>query len=573
MDGARRQSREIKNRCGLISSGASLFCLCLAAALGYAIGGKSAGEPESPAGGTLESSAFTAASDAPEALRMPNILLIIGDDHAAWTLGSMGDPRRATPNLDRLASQGVLFERAYCNAPVCTPSRQSLITGKLPHAVGVTQLMTALPDGAATLGVLAARRGYETVAIGKMHFNGPSRHGFARRVDLGEWERWLKENPPPEGDHRRPWHPFVDPARLWLNADCLDAGLPAKAMSSSFFIERAAREFRASRKTPFAMVVGFYEPHSPFRFPTEWTGRYSPAGFSVPELTAFERREQPEVFADLTTGEIRGIQAAYFTSLSFLDHQIGRLMDALDSSGLAHDTIVVYVGDNGYLLGQHGRFEKHCFYEQAVRVPLIIRWPGQIAAGRRVNDLVEMVDVLPTVLALAGLPRPEDPHGIDLSPLLRGEPNARGRDVVYSEYTENEEAMVRDDRYKLIVGSGARLREDGYKTRNPLPLPGPYFRLYDEQRDPGETHDLSAEPALAAVRERLLERMYERMKATSTGEHAIPAGLARLDAIAWRLKPRDPRPPGEPKKLALPALLKPTARTGDAKPAVKPSGP
>ncbi len=493
----------------------------------------------------------------------PNILLIIADDHAAWTLGSMGDPRKATPNLDRLARQGVLFERAYCNSPLCTPSRQSLITGQLPHQVGVTQLTTPLPEDAITLGSWAQRLGYETVAIGKMHFNDTSRHGFERRVDLQDWERHLHENPPPEGDHRRPWRPFNDPAKLWLNADCLDAGLPAQAMSSAFFIERAARDFHHTRRTPFAMVVGFYEPHSPFRFPTEWVGRYSASDFPVPAVAEFDRREQPAVFANLTPRDIRGVQAAYFTSLSFLDDQVGGLLNALDSAGLANQTIVVYVGDNGYLLGQHGRFEKHCFYEQAVRVPLIIRWPGQIPAGRRVRDMVELVDVLPTVLALAGLPRPVGRHGIDLGPLLRGQPGARGRDVVYGEYPENEEAMVRDDRYKLLVGTGARLREDGYATRNPTPPPGPYLRLYDEQSDPGEDHDLSSTPGLITVRDRLLNRMYERMLATSTGSAAIPAGLSRIEAIHWRLKPRDQ---GRPVRTPAPREGQPSAR-------IKRSGP
>lgn len=529
MEAPKQWFRGIRNRCGLISG---VACLAVSGVIALALGSSGATIPrENPT---------PPAGSRPEAARssLPNILLIIGDDHAAWTMGSMGDPRKATPNLDRLASQGVLFERAYCNSPVCTPSRQSLITGKLPHQVGVTQLPTALPRASVTLGRWVGRLGYETIAIGKMHFNGPSNHGFARRVDLENWEQRLRDDPPREGDHRRPWKPFRDPARLWLNADCLACGLPARAMSSAFFIDRAAREFHQNRDVPFAMVVGFYEPHSPFRFPTEWTGRYSPKQFPVPEVSDRDRREQPTVFADLTPDEIRGIQAAYFTSLSFLDDQVGKLMAALDSSGLANHTIVVYVGDNGYMLGQHGRFEKHCFYEQAVRVPLIIRWPGHIAAGRRVQGMVELVDVLPTVLALAGLPRPEGLHGLDQSPLAMGNPGARGREVVYSEYTENEEAMVRDDRYKLIVGSGARLREDGYKTQNPLP--GPYLRLHDEHDDPGETHDLSSTPALAAVRERLIKSMYDRMMATSTGREAIPAGLSPMDAIYWRLKPRDP---------------------------------
>ena len=130
----------------------------------------------------------------------PNLLVIVADDHAAWTLGSDGDPNRATPNLDALARQGTLFQRAYCNSPVCTPSRQSLITGKLPHSIGVTQLSTRLSDDVLTIGQWLRDRNYATIAIGKMHFNGPSKHGFDVRIDTPEWERSLREHRPRGGD-------------------------------------------------------------------------------------------------------------------------------------------------------------------------------------------------------------------------------------------------------------------------------------------------------------------------------------------------------------------------------------
>src|SRR5262249_49079069 len=151
--------------------------------------------------------------------------------------------------------------------------------------------------------------------------------------------------------------------------------------------------------------------------------------------------------------------------------------DGLEASGLAENTIVVYVGDNGYMLGQHGRFEKHVLYEPAVRVPLVMRWPGRLPAGREVEEMVEMGDIFPTLMGLAGQPSPHGLQGTSLVGLVKGEAGAKGRDVVFSEYLENEEAMVRTERYKLIVGTGGRHRQDGYATANPLP--GPYERLYD----------------------------------------------------------------------------------------------
>ena len=372
----------------------------------------------------------------------PNLLLIVADDHAAWTLGIDGDPRRATPNLDALARQGTLFSRAYCNSPVCTPSRQSLITGKLPHAIGVTQLPTRLSDDVLTLGEWLRDLKYATAAIGKMHFNGPSKHGFGLRIDTADWEKSLRKRGPRGRDERRPWRPMVDPARVWLNADARAMGLPAESMQSTFFVDRAIEFLMENRARPFALVVSFYEPHSPFHFPDGWAQRFRPGQFSVFPISEADRRQQPEIFASLGEHDVRGIQAAYFASLSFVDSRIGRLIEAVDRMGLTERTLAVYVGDNGYMLGQHGRFEKHCFFEQAVRIPMIMRWPGHIESGRRVRDLVEMVDLMPTVLHLMNLPVPPDLQGIDLVPLLEKRPGASADDVVFSEYLENEEAMV-----------------------------------------------------------------------------------------------------------------------------------
>jgi choline-sulfatase len=480
------------------------------------------------------------------AAKGPNLLLIIADDHGGGTLGIEGDPRRATPNLDALAAQGVLFQRAYCNSPLCTPSRQSLITGRLPHATGVTQLATALPDDVLTVGQWLSEQYYQTLAIGKMHFNAPSTHGFAVRVDSPDWHRRLRTHPPPGGDHRRPWRPFQEPARGWLNADCHSTGLPLESMRSSFFVDCAIDHLRRKHDRPFAMVVSFYEPHCPFDFPDEWQGRYQPGQFSVPPVSDEDRRAQPAVFASLTPRDFQGIQAAYYSSLSFVDYQVGRLMQTLRETGLADQTIVVYVGDNGYMLGQHGRFEKHCFFEPAVRVPLIMRWPGQLPSNRRVSDLVELVDIVPTLLHLMQVPAPAGLQGLDLVPLLQGKPGAKAHDVVFSEYLENEEAMVRSERYKLIVGTGRRARQDGYHTAPRNRLRSPYVRLYDVIADPGETNDLSTDPSLAAVKDQLLQRMHERLTETRAGLEPIPPGLSRMDTIHWCLVPRDRGPGPQP---------------------------
>jgi arylsulfatase A-like enzyme len=471
--------------------------------------------------------------------RGPNILILVGDDHAGGLLGIDGDPRQATPRLDEFAKQGVRFDRAYCNSPVCTASRQSFITGRLPHAVGVTRLTTPLPDDAVTLGDWLGDLGYDTAAIGKMHFNGPSKHGFATRLDTPDWAAWLRKHPPEGGDHRRPWRPFQDPASVWLNARGESFGLPSASMESSYLVDRAAEfiERHKDRSRPFALVVGFPEPHSPFKFPDGWKKRFQPDQFTAPAISEFDRLHQPKVFVPLKPDEVKGIQASYFNSLSFLDHQVGRVLDALKASGLGDDTIVVYLGDNGYMLGQHGRFEKHCSYESAVRVPLILRWPGHLPAGRQVTELVELVDLLPTLLGLASLPLPPDIHGRSLKGLAVGEPGAKGREVVVSEYLENEEAMVRSSRYKLVVSTGARRRLDGYETTNPLP--GPSERLYDLEADPAETTDLRGRPDLAPIVNDLRKKLLERLATTRGTRPAVPPGLSEAEALRWCLVPQD----------------------------------
>jgi choline-sulfatase len=469
--------------------------------------------------------------------RAPNLLLIVADDQSGLALGAAADPRGATPNLDALARQGVYFARAYCNSPLCTPSRQSFITGLLPHAVGVTRLETPLPSTALTLGQWLSVLGYRTAAVGKMHFNSRARHGFDIRIDSDDWLANVRDHPPTGGGRLRPWRPFVDRPQEWLNARCQDAGMAAEDMESTYFVNQAIAYMNHNRDRPFALVVGFYEPHAPFRFPREWLGRYRPMQFSTPPVSARDRYEQPRVFRELTEDDFRGIQAAYYASLSFMDEQIGRLVRSLDEMGLGEHTLVVFLSDNGYLLGQHGRVEKNCFYEPAVRVPLILRWPGRLPAGKNHPELVELVDVFPTVCRLLSVPTPRPMHGIDLVSLIDGKPGASGRQTVFSEYTENEEAMIRSKRYKLIVGSGRRERKDRLETGNPLS--GPYQRLFDLQRDPDETTDLADDPRFADILADLLHTLHERLVSTREGLEPVPTGLSPLEAIYWCLTPRD----------------------------------
>lgn len=470
----------------------------------------------------------------------PNILVLIADDHAAHVYGAYGNDKAETPNLDRLAEQGVRFDRAYVNCPFCTASRQSLLTGKLPHSIGVTRLRTPLPEEAVTLADVFIDEGYRTAAFGKMHFNSNLHHGFEKRLDHAEHRAALKEHPPrpiPDGiEVLPPWKPFQDPARVWLNGMYVPYAAYDEDMPGTWFARKAEEFIQEESDRPFLLFVSFYEPHSPFHFPIEYRNRFDPDSFAVPLKGPEDDWQVPEIFRDLTPDEIRRINASYYTSTAFMDKNVGLVLDALEASGKADKTLVVYFGDHGYSLGHHGRIEKHTFYEESVRAPLVFRFPDGSRAGSVVDEQIEFLDLFPTLTEFAGVPNPEGIEGNSLLPLLRGESD-QGREYVFSEQTTTEEAMVRTKRYKYIYTSGKRERDDGYKTG--LPLTGRKRILFDTVEDPGEFHNLADDPAHHPIVLELEGEMLRRIASTYPPERGVPsADLFGADALDWYLQVR-----------------------------------
>jgi choline-sulfatase len=294
---------------------------------------------------------------------------------------------------------------------------------------------------------------------------------------------------------------MYDPASVWLNSACLPYA-PDAEMPDSFFSRLAAEFLGQDRSKPFFLWIGFYVTHSPFRFPIEFRGRFNPSSFSVPEISQEDEDRIPLVFRDLTDAEKRGIIAAYYTSVEYLDRNVGLILDALDRSMHAEDTLVIFNSDHGYLLAQHGLFEKHCCFEEAVRSALIMRMSGAIEPGCSSDALLELIDVVPTILELCGVDLPTNIQGKSLVPLLRGE-TTRHRDHVISEYADNAEAMVRTEGWKLIYSAGNRRRRDGYALESPTP--GRSVRLYDLELDPREMKSCAASPENSAIVDELNE--------------------------------------------------------------------
>ena len=465
--------------------------------------------------------------------RKPNFVFILADDHAGYVLGVDGNRLARTPHLDAFSRESVRFSRHFCNSPVCTPSRQSLFTGQMPHSAGVTRLPTPLAEDKPTLAKQFQKAGYTTAVFGKMHFNRPGMpgmHGFdvacTEDVLTREWQDRVKPAalPPSTKTKPLPWKPLKDPARIWLNADKFPYPCYERDMRASFQMAETERFLERHKDHPFALWVSFLEPHSPFDFPVEYADKYPPGGFQVPEPGPEDGPQIPLIFRDLTAADRRGIIAAYYTSVEYLDSNIGRLLRKLGELNLDANTLVVYTADHGYCLGQHGRFEKHCGYDPALRVPLMLRYPGRIRPGV-VHDMTEHVDVSATITDLMEVEALPVRHGRSLKPHLE-QHRVVPREYIFGEYLENEEVYIRTDRWKFIYCTGRRGRTDGYATGNPTP--GRYEILYDLRSDPGEFRNVADRHP--DVVNRLTKVMLERFRETH---------VSRDKSLDWYLRPAD----------------------------------
>ena len=470
-----------------------------------------------------------------------NIIWICADDYAPAVSGSFGSPVASTPNLDRLAADGIRFDRAYCACPLSTPSRMAFLTGRYPRSVGVTLTPTPLPLDERTIGHLLREAGYETAAFGKTHYYDPLSREFDKCVDMPEHRDYLESLTPrriPAGVNiLGPWRPFNDPASVWLNADCLPYRYDVE-MPDTFFVENAVQYLSEKRNEPFFLWIGFFVTHSPFRFPIEFKSLFRPDEFAVPEVDPNDEPHIPPVFRDLTHQEKQGIIAAYHTSVAYMDRNVGWILKALEQAGLVDDTLVIFNSDHGYLLGEHGRFEKHCCYEEAVRSALIMRYPELIAPGRCASQLVELIDIVPTILDLCGIKIPSNIQGRSLARIIKGEAVGH-REHIISEYADNAEAMVRTDRWKLIHSAGNRRRRDGYAT-SPVP-PGPSTRLFHLTEDTSELHDVSKLTENREIVGHLINVLVSHVKLTARNPGMIPETNDPMAILEQALLPVEAR--------------------------------
>ena len=399
----------------------------------------------------------------------PNILFVFADQMRAAATGFAGNPQVATPHLDALAAQGTVATTAVANCPVCTPYRASLLTGRYPLSTGLFVNDVRLGTDEVTLAHVLGRRGYETSYVGKWHLDGPRRGGFT-----------------PPGPRRQG---FDD---LWAVADCTHSYLHSlyyrdeprplywdgydAAAQTAFVIEHLRRR-RTDR--PFCLFLSWGPPHNPYnKVPPAYLDRYDPAALTLRPNATLDRRK------DL---------AGYYAHVTALDDQIGRLTAALDELGLAEDTLVVFTSDHGDMLGSHGVQRKQWPWDESVLVPFVLRWPGRVPAGRRFDAPFNVVDIMPTLLRLAGADAPDRVEGTDFSQTFLGRPQATPESAYLCSIVAFGEAHRFGQPWR-----GVRTATHTYVRR----MDGPWL-LYDNRADPYQMNNLAADPAAADLRRRL----------------------------------------------------------------------
>lgn len=442
------------------------------------------------------------------AAERPNVLLLCVDDLKP-ALGCYGDSRARTPEIDALAARSLRLDRAYCNQAVCSPSRNSLMTGLRPQTLGIYDLPTnfrrSRPE-AVTLAQHFKEHGYRTEALGKIFHVGHGNGDDAASWTVSHFRPKapiyaLAENAPPQADPK-----FAK--RPWKNAR--GAPVEAAAVDDDFYTDgqvaaEAVRRLEAAKEKaePFFLAVGFVRPHLPFVAPQRYWDLHDPAALPMPE-----RSTPPDGapdYAGQSGGELRNYRGipkgsvpldeattrrlihGYYAATSYMDACVGRVLAALEENGLADHTLVVFWGDHGWHLGDHGMWCKHTNYEQAARIPLMVALPG--GSGSQSSALVETVDLYPTLVELAGLPTRGGLDGRSFAGLF-ADPSAGPRDHAIHVYPRREllGRAVRTDRYRLVEWKAIG-----------APAETAAYELYDYLDDPGETANLATDrPELAA---------------------------------------------------------------------------
>jgi arylsulfatase A-like enzyme len=461
--------------------------------------------------------------------RRPNVLLIMADD-LNNDLGTFGHPIVKTPHLDRLAARGVRFDRAYNQFPLCNPSRVSILSGLRPDTLRVYDLQTPLrasvPD-VVTLPQMFQRSGYFAARVGKIyHYGNPGQIGTDGLDDPPSWN--LAVNPRGVDKDEEPHLTNFTPKRGLGSALAFHASpAPDEEHTDGKVATETIALLEKNKDRPFFIAAGFYRPHCPYIAPKKYFDMYpldrissrTPAPERLAQILPAARFTNPPNW-DLSPEQQRETIRAYYASISFLDANVGRLLDALDRLRLTDHTIVVFVSDHGYNLGEHGEWMKQSLFEPSARAPLIIAGPGVSGKQGTSQRVVELLDLYPTLADLAGIKPPAELEGRSLTPLLRN-PAAAWNHPAFTQVRRGGAAgfmgySVRTERWRYNEwDSGKRGVE-----------------LYDETRDPDETQNVAALPQHKKVVAEM-QQLLQRVRRSASASSQAAAGRPSRPNILW----------------------------------------
>ena len=457
---------------------------------------------------------------------MPNVLWICTDQQRFDTIQGLSNPLIRTPNLQKVMADSVTFTNAFVQTPICSPSRGSFLSGRYPHVTGLRSNGQRIRPTERLVPRILADYEYTCGLSGKLHLSPCFGGRIENRIDDGydtfhwshdisdqwpghnEWYTWLDRQgvkiPKAPGTHV--WGMPIDP-KYSQTAWCADVAIQFMRQQKNF--------------NPWLFSVNIFQPHHPFYPTAEYLSHYDPKKMPNPAYREGELANKPVFqttdhqgayagtdisFARTSPEEHREITAAYYAMIEQVDTEVGHMLAALEETGQADNTIVIFMSDHGEMLGDHGMYLKGpYFYDCLTRVPLIVRWPGRFKANTKVDALVELIDIAPTLLECAGIPVPSGMQGRSLVSLLRGE-TAEHRDSVYMEYLDANAAYsippmltsVRTDRYKLTLCDKPRSGE-----------------LYDLRQDPGEFNNLWNNAHYKDTQEMMLQSLVARMIETT----------------------------------------------------------
>ena len=452
----------------------------------------------------------------------PNILWICTDQQRFDTIRALGNPLINTPNIDRLVAAGVAFTGAFSQSPVCTPSRAAFLTGRYPRTTRCRQNGQMIPADERLISRILADAGYTCGLSGKLHLSSCAGGRVEQRIDDGYTTFHWSHHPQPDWPENAYTGWLASKGQTWEDlyggpaTPYVKRGIPAEFHQTPWCAEMAIDFIHHNRGRPWLFSFNCFDPHHPFDPPAEYLTRYNPDEMPLPKYRPGELDNKPEYqrldhqwahnepgyfhTGGMTDDDRRQVTAAYYAMIELIDDQVGRMLDALDETGQLANTVVIFMSDHGEMLGDHGIYLKgpH-FYDEAIRVPLVLSWPDRFTAGLRSDALVELVDLVPTLLEAAGVEVPESVQGKSILPILRGDADpSTHRRAVYSEYynawthKHSYGTMLRTAAEKIVVYHGIDAGE-----------------LYDLDKDPDEFDNLWSDPARAAMKARLLKRAFD----------------------------------------------------------------